>query len=559
MTTRPDYTQIAVGALVEGHVISIVGGIPTWVPASGGGGGDGYVDGPGSSTDHAIVRWDGWDGLVIQDSGVIVDDTNNVYGALSITANDYVGVGAAVPTVGQLRLSYTATNAGLWTTLFAGTDIRYIGLEGDGQIAIGDNLGTTSIRSIAANNIYFNIGATVTCEVGSGYFSVNSGGQLRLRNAADTQYIALRAPALISNSAYILPMADGSSGQMLSTNGSGTLSWATPPTGLTPPTVGENGYVAIANGGNLTYYGGVTNGYVLTWNTVSNTWIAAPGGTGDVVGPAGAEDNVVVRFDTGSGKLIQGGTVVGTAPTYDDTGNLNLRAGNSVRLYNASGVNYVGLRANVGTGTYNWIFPTGIGTPGQILHTDGTGTLYWGTAGGTGDVVGPASSTDNAIVRWDGLNGKLIQNSGVIISDTNSITGAATVAASSYMSIGSTASTTGGLRLSFGLGVYSRNWSGSGNLRLIEASGGGNFVSVGDSNCLTTSINASIVSLVTNSVSRISVYDYKEDIFLDAYSIATPIPLASSSPTSGFFLFKWRDTLCVSSITERCTIGSIRV
>lgn len=555
MTTRPDYTQIAVGTPVEDYVISIVGGIPTWSPASGG---DGYVDGPGSSTDNAIVRWDGDTGRLIQDSNVIIDDSDNVYGALSITANDYVGVGAAVPTAGQLRLSYTATNAGLWTTLLAGTDIRYIGLEGDGQIAIGDNLGTTSIRNIAANNIYFNIGATTTCEVGSGHFSVNSGAQLRLRNAANTQYIALRAPSLISNSSYILPMTDGSSGQMLSTNGSGTLSWTTPPTGLTPPTVGENGYVAIANGGNLTYYGGVTNGYVLTWNTVSNTWVAAPGGTGDVIGPAGAEDNVVVRFDTATGKRIQGGT---NAPTYDDTGNLTLRAGNALRIYNASGVNYVGLRAAVGTGTYNWIFPTGIGTPGQVLHTDGAGTLYWGTTGGTGDVVGPASSTDNAIVRWDGVNGKLIQNSSIIVSDSPypTITGAAAITATTYMSIGSTPSTTGGLRLSFGLGIYSRNWSGSGNLRLIEASGGGNFVSVGDSNCLTTSINASIVSLATNSVSRISVSDYKEDIFLDAYSIATPIPLASSSPTSGFFLFKWRDTLCISSITERCTIGSIRV
>lgn len=39
--------------------------------------------------------------------------------------------------------------------------------------------------------------------------------------------------------------------------------------------------------------------------------------------------------------------------------------------------------------------------------------------GGTaGDVVGPASSTDNAIVRFDGTTGKLIQNSVVTIADT---------------------------------------------------------------------------------------------------------------------------------------------
>lgn len=45
------------------------------------------------------------------------------------------------------------------------------------------------------------------------------------------------------------------------------------------------------------------------------------------------------------------------------------------------------------------------------------------SAAGAGDVVGPASSTDNAIVRWDGATGKLIQNSIVIISDTGIVSG----------------------------------------------------------------------------------------------------------------------------------------
>lgn len=40
-----------------------------------------------------------------------------------------------------------------------------------------------------------------------------------------------------------------------------------------------------------------------------------------------------------------------------------------------------------------------------------------GSGGGTGDVVGPASSTDNAIARFDGATGKLLQNSDVTVSD----------------------------------------------------------------------------------------------------------------------------------------------
>lgn len=41
------------------------------------------------------------------------------------------------------------------------------------------------------------------------------------------------------------------------------------------------------------------------------------------------------------------------------------------------------------------------------------------TVGNAGDVVGPASSTDNAIVRFDSTAGKLIQNSVVTIADTS--------------------------------------------------------------------------------------------------------------------------------------------
>lgn len=44
----------------------------------------------------------------------------------------------------------------------------------------------------------------------------------------------------------------------------------------------------------------------------------------------------------------------------------------------------------------------------------GSGDL---TVSGTGDVVGPASSTDNAITRFDSTTGKLIQNSTVTVAD----------------------------------------------------------------------------------------------------------------------------------------------
>jgi hypothetical protein len=42
--------------------------------------------------------------------------------------------------------------------------------------------------------------------------------------------------------------------------------------------------------------------------------------------------------------------------------------------------------------------------------------------GGTGNVTGPASSTDNAVARFDGTTGKLLQNSGATLDDGGTLT-----------------------------------------------------------------------------------------------------------------------------------------
>jgi len=68
---------------------------------------------------------------------------------------------------------------------------------------------------------------------------------------------------------------------------------------------------------------------------------------------------------------------------------------------------------------------TGTATPSIVAGTNVTVTGTWpnqtiaSTASGTGDVVGPASSTDNAFARFDSTTGKLLQNStGATLSDT---------------------------------------------------------------------------------------------------------------------------------------------
>ena len=50
---------------------------------------------------------------------------------------------------------------------------------------------------------------------------------------------------------------------------------------------------------------------------------------------------------------------------------------------------------------------------------------------GLGDVVGPASSTDNAIVRYDTTTGRLLQNSTVTIADSGDVSISSTTAGAS--------------------------------------------------------------------------------------------------------------------------------
>jgi hypothetical protein len=59
-----------------------------------------------------------------------------------------------------------------------------------------------------------------------------------------------------------------------------------------------------------------------------------------------------------------------------------------------------------------------------IKKNDGTDAIVQiGGTAGSGDVVGPASATDNAIARFDSTTGKLIQNSAVTVSDTGAMAG----------------------------------------------------------------------------------------------------------------------------------------
>ena len=75
---------------------------------------------------------------------------------------------------------------------------------------------------------------------------------------------------------------------------------------------------------------------------------------------------------------------------------------------------------------------------GKLYYKDSGGTvqLIASKAGASGDVVGPASATDNAVVRFDGTTGKLVQNSVVTIADsTGDVAGVGALTASGNLTL----------------------------------------------------------------------------------------------------------------------------
>lgn len=64
------------------------------------------------------------------------------------------------------------------------------------------------------------------------------------------------------------------------------------------------------------------------------------------------------------------------------------------------------------------------GEAGKFVRVNGAENgLEFGVPAGAGDVIGPGSSTDNTLPRFDGSGGDTLQGSGVLVSDDDEISG----------------------------------------------------------------------------------------------------------------------------------------
>ncbi len=137
-----------------------------------------------------------------------------------------------------------------------------------------------------------------------------------------------------------------------------------------------------------------------------------------------------------------------------------------------------------------------------------TGTTLAATGSGTGDVVGPASATDEAVARFDLTTGKLIQNSVVTITDAGIMAGATQLNVDNLRLDGNTLSSTdtnGNINLTpNGTGVVATSTiraSGSGGIAL-QNSGGTSLISLGGGG----GVNASVAAPLNTGTDQVDYH-----------------------------------------------------
>ena len=211
-------------------------------------------------------------------------------------------------------------------------------------------------------------------------------------------------------------------------------------------------------------YTGITGVGTLTTGTWNASTIAANyGGTGQSTYAIG--DILYATSAAGLSKLTIGAstyilTSSGTAPQW--TLPSTVAVGTATNL--AGGLaNQIPYQTGANATTF-MVAPTIAGT-----YLNWSGSAFQWSANPLGDVIGPASATDNAIARFDTTTGKLIQNSVVTIGDTGAATGFTTLSASTSL-------TTPIVQASNSAGLALKNASGT--TQMSVGAGGGDNMSI---------------------------------------------------------------------------------
>lgn len=403
-----------------------------------------------------------------------------------------------------------------------------------------------------------------------------------------TNYLAFKAPdALAGSVTWTLPIADGTNGQVLSTNGSAALSWTTISTtpSLTDQYIGFGSGVNALTGSSKFLWNDTSqimsfvsaNPSYIYFNSVSTSsaiWFSVnayhPGtGSGVIFDYVGGNQSGGPGIWWSNNNYAQcsgiwlnlgfnfQGAASSTSPLkirkatstsangnivfafYPDSGFFDLQpygvsATETARVrfseLAANGTNYIEFRAPdalTGNTTLSW--PDGAGSPGQVLTTNGSNTLSWTTPGGGGLTIGAtaiASGTAGRIL-YEAAANVLGETAGFSYQPATSPNLTITAQAASYV----------GLRINSAAtpsnDIFQVTVNGTANSGFIVTStgspdspwGGSRSIRYGSNHTTTGTVNDSVVFGNGNSVSS-----------NNSIAIGTQLTTSAAGSTNNIFI-----------------------
>ena len=284
------------------------------------------------------------------------------------------------------------------TSITADTDDRIdLKIGGVEHISFNNSSGDTVIKPMvdAKDIVFQQYDGNKILEINDGNYVAISGaaagpGELRFYEDTDNGvlYTGFKAGNVTSSVSYVLPTADGSSGYQLTTDGSGTLSWAA-------------STLALANDGNNrittgTGSGGLNAEANLTFDgsalQVTGTLTVGVNDTGHDVKLFGATSGAYMLWDENTDDLILAGAAklylydaAGGEHISSDGTDLTIAAGADLNLTAVTDIN---VPANVGM-TF--------GNDAEKIEGDGTDLTI------TGNTINLTATTDVALAVNTGL------------------------------------------------------------------------------------------------------------------------------------------------------------
>ena len=246
--------------------------------------------------------------------------------------------------------------------------------NGSGTVFDTDNsalvIGNGEIGSLSDAFVVYSNGNTTT----SGDLSLG-GSNKELRFYEGANYVGFEAPALSADKIWVLPAADGSANQVLKTDGSGALGWATV-SGVVP-TYSVGTYYAELGGWVVSVNSTGTHGLVISGQQLGTVTmdVSPEHNISDIVNNANELISNPGNYNSDGQEFYDW-----RVPTFHEMKNIVGAAyfnSSLTSFYKLAALDYAYWTSKPGNGTNSW----------SIVDLDASGSLYSGSSSGTQYVI----------------------------------------------------------------------------------------------------------------------------------------------------------------------------